>query len=291
MNIVLLGPPGAGKGTQAKRLEERFGLVQLSTGDMLRAAVASGSEIGLKAKAIMEAGQLVPDEVVIALIADRIDRPDAKKGFILDGFPRTTKQAEALDRMLAEKGIALDHVIEMKVDDALLVDRISGRYTCAKCGAGYHDRNQKPKVDGVCDACGSTEFKRRADDNAETVSKRLEAYHAQTAPILPYYRAKGSLQAVDGMAPIDSVTAALIRILIRSAASAAKPKPRPAAKRAASKPKAKPKGKAKRRPQAAKKSAPKKPARGKGKARPAPARRAPAKTARKARKAGRGNRK
>jgi len=280
MNIVVLGPPGAGKGTQAKRLEERYGLIQLSTGDMLRAAVASGSEIGQRAKAIMEAGQLVPDEVVIALIADRIDRPDAKKGFILDGFPRTTKQAEALDRMLAEKGIRLDHVIEMKVDDALLVDRISGRYTCAKCGAGYHDRNQKPKVDGVCDACGSTEFKRRADDNAETVSKRLEAYHAQTAPILPYYRAKGALKSVDGMAPIDDVTVALGAILDGAARPKAKAKP---AGRAKAKPKAKragkAKAKAKKRPKARKK-----PARGKRKARPARGRRPASKAARRSRK-------
>jgi adenylate kinase len=243
MNIVLLGPPGAGKGTQAKRIEEKFGLIQLSTGDMLRAAVASGSEIGLKAKAIMEAGQLVPDEVVIALIADRIDRPDAKRGFILDGFPRTTKQAEALDRMLAEKGIKLNHVIEMKVDDALLVDRIAGRYTCAKCGAGYHDRNQRPKVEGVCDVCGSTEFKRRADDNAETVSKRLQAYHAQTAPILPYYRSQGALKTIDGMAPIDAVTGALVRILAAPAAKAPAAKTKPAAK-------AKPKAAAKSRPKA-----------------------------------------
>jgi adenylate kinase len=280
MNIVLLGPPGAGKGTQAKRLEERYGLVQLSTGDMLRAAVASGSEIGQRAKAIMEAGQLVPDEVVIALIADRIDRPDAKKGFILDGFPRTTKQAEALDRMLAEKGIRLDHVIEMKVDDALLVDRISGRYTCARCGAGYHDRNQRPKVDGVCDACGSTEFRRRADDNAETVTKRLDAYHAQTAPILPYYRAQGALTSIDGMAPIDDVTVALARILDRAAparrVAAPKPKARakaPAGSTAKARPRAKsaktaPKAKAKRR---AKVKA--KPARTKRAAKPARARR------------------
>jgi adenylate kinase len=283
MNIVLLGPPGAGKGTQAKRLEERYGLIQLSTGDMLRAAVASGSEIGLKAKAIMEAGQLVPDEVVIALIADRIDRPDARKGFILDGFPRTTKQAQALDVMLAEKGIKLDHVIEMKVDDALLVDRISGRYTCAKCGAGYHDRNQQPKVPGVCDACGSTEFKRRADDNAETVTKRLDAYHAQTAPILPYYRGKGSLQSIDGMAPIDTVTAALARIVGGAATPKAKAKPaakakakaRPKAKRATAKPKAK----AKPRPKAKKK-----PARSKRPAKSARSRRPAAKAARGRRK-------
>jgi adenylate kinase len=213
MNIVLLGPPGAGKGTQAKRLEDQYGLVQLSTGDMLRAAVKSGSDLGKKAKAIMDAGQLVPDDLVIALISQRIDQPDARNGFILDGFPRTTKQAEALDKMLAEKGLKLDHVIEMKVDDAALVDRISGRLTCAKCGAGYHDRYQRPKTDGVCDRCGSTEFVRRADDKAETVKTRLEAYHAQTAPILPYYRAKGALKAVDGMAAIDAVTAQLQQLL------------------------------------------------------------------------------
>jgi adenylate kinase len=213
MNIVLLGPPGAGKGTQAKRLEDTYGVIQLSTGDMLRAAVASGSALGRRAKAIMEAGQLVPDEIMIAMIAERIEQPDARKGFILDGFPRTTAQAEALDRMLAEKGLRLDHVIELKVDDALLVDRISGRYTCGKCGAGYHDRNQQPRLPGVCDRCGSTEFTRRADDNAETVKKRLDAYHAQTTPILPYYRAKGSLKSVDGMAAIDDVTAMLRSIL------------------------------------------------------------------------------
>ncbi len=215
MNIVLLGPPGAGKGTQAQRIQDEYGLVQLSTGDMLRAAAKSGSEIGKKAKAIMDAGKLVPDDVVIQLIAERIEEPDCKKGFILDGFPRTTTQAETLDAMLADKGLKLDHVIELEVDDAALIDRISGRFTCAKCGAGYHDRYHRPKTDGVCDKCGSTEFTRRADDKAETVKTRLAAYHAQTAPILPYYRAKGSLKAVDGMASIDDVTRALEAILGR----------------------------------------------------------------------------
>jgi adenylate kinase len=206
MNLILLGPPGAGKGTQAKRLEDRHSLVQLSTGDMLRAVVASGVPLGQQAKEIMAAGKLMPDELMIEMIADRISKPDCATGFILDGFPRTVPQAEALDRMLEEKGLKLDHVIEMKVDDAALVERITGRYTCAKCGQGYHDKFQTPKVDGVCDVCGSTEFTRRADDNAETVSTRLAAYHKQTAPILPYYRERGVLETVDGMADIDVVT-------------------------------------------------------------------------------------
>jgi adenylate kinase len=206
MNLILLGPPGAGKGTQAKRLEDRHGLVQLSTGDMLRAVVASGVPLGQQAKEIMAAGKLMPDELMIEMIADRISKPDCATGFILDGFPRTVPQAEALDRMLEDKGLKLDHVIEMKVDDAALVERITGRYTCAKCGQGYHDKFQKPKVDGVCDVCGSTEFTRRADDNAETVTTRLAAYHKQTAPILPYYKERGVLETVDGMADIDVVT-------------------------------------------------------------------------------------
>jgi len=213
MNLILLGPPGAGKGTQARRLEDTRGLVQLSTGDMLRALVASGSPLGQQAKEIMAAGKLVPDELVIQMISERIDQPDVKNGFILDGFPRTVAQADALDRMLADKGLKLDHVIEMKVDDAALVERITGRYTCANCGKGYHETFEKPKVDGVCDSCGGTEFKRRADDNAETVKTRLDQYHAQTAPILPYYRDRGVLKSVDGMADIDVVTGQLNAIL------------------------------------------------------------------------------
>jgi adenylate kinase len=216
MNIILLGPPGAGKGTQAKRIEERHGLVQLATGDMLRAAVASGTEIGRKAKPIMDAGKLVPDEILIAMIAERITQPDAAKGFILDGFPRTVPQAEALDEMLAAIHRELDHVIEMKVDEAALVDRVTGRFSCTKCGASYHDRYKLPKKPGVCDVCGNKTFARRADDNPETIKARLAAYHSQTAPILPYYRAKGILVAVDGMAEIDEVTRQIDDILRKS---------------------------------------------------------------------------
>ncbi len=206
LNLILLGPPGAGKGTQAEKLVKDRGLVQLSTGDMLRAAVASGSEIGQKAKSIMDAGKLVPDEVVVGIISDRLDADDVQNGFILDGFPRTTAQAEALDTLLDDKGFTLHHVIEMKVDDAALVERITGRFSCAKCGAGYHDSFKKPAQDGVCDNCGSTEFKRRADDNEEAVKTRLEAYHAQTAPLIDYYGQAGLLRSVDGMAAIDEVS-------------------------------------------------------------------------------------
>lgn len=213
MNLILLGPPGAGKGTQAQILESKHGLVQLSTGDMLRALVKSGSPLGQQAQEIMSAGKLMPDDLMVQMISDRIDQPDCKQGFILDGFPRTTPQAEALDTMLATKGLKLDLVIEMKVDDAALVERICGRYSCAQCGAGYHDTFQKPKTAGVCDTCGGTEFKRRADDNAETVKTRLEQYHAQTAPILPYYQSKGVLKGVDGMADIGEVTQQIADLL------------------------------------------------------------------------------
>ena len=213
MDLILLGPPGGGKGTQAKRLMDRFGLVQLSTGDMLRAAVASGSEIGLKAKSVMEAGQLVTDEIVIGIIDERLDAPDTKNGVIFDGFPRTVAQAQALDGILAAKGRKLSAAVEVRVPDQLLIDRVVGRYTCAKCGAGYHDTFHKPKVEGVCDGCGGNEFTRRADDNAETVGKRLSAYHDQTAPLLPYYEGKGLLSVVNGDQDIGKVTDDLIAIL------------------------------------------------------------------------------
>jgi adenylate kinase len=215
VNLILLGPPGAGKGTQAKRLYDRHKLVQLSTGDMLRAERDAGTELGKAADKVMAAGQLVSDEIVIGMIAKRIEEPDCKAGFVLDGFPRTVNQAIALDAMLAKKGGKIDGVIELAVDEAALIERISGRFECAKCKAGYHDKFKQPKKPGVCDVCGSTEFSRRKDDNAETVKERLKAYREQTAPILPYYKAKGLLYPVDGMAAPDNVTKEIDGLLSR----------------------------------------------------------------------------
>ncbi|MCQ0990191.1 adenylate kinase [Jiella marina] len=213
MKLILLGPPGAGKGTQAQRLVNRHNIPQLSTGDMLRAAVAAETEVGKKAKAIMDAGDLVPDEVVNAIVAERIEQPDCANGFILDGYPRTLKQADALEALLAERGLKLDHVIEMRVEDEVLVKRVSGRFSCAKCGAVYHDEDHKPKAEGVCDNCGSTDFKRRPDDNAETMRSRLRTYYKETSPLLGYYHCKGTLKTIDGMAPIDTVTNSIESIL------------------------------------------------------------------------------
>lgn len=212
MIIILLGAPGAGKGTQARQIAETHNLVQLSTGDMLRAAVSAGTEIGKQAKDIMERGELVPDDVVVAIIADRIGQPDCANGAILDGFPRTVAQAEALDDMLESKGRKLDKVIEMAVDEAALIERISGRFTCAECGEGYHDKFKLPAKDGKCH-CGATEFIRRPDDNEETVRSRLVAYRSQTEPLLPYYRRKGVLTTVDGMAEISQVSKQIADLL------------------------------------------------------------------------------
>lgn len=213
MNLVLLGAPGAGKGTQAKRIVHEFGIVQLSTGDMLRAEVSSGTAIGKQADEIMKAGQLVPDDVIVGLIDSRLNREDCRRGFILDGFPRTLAQAIALDAMLASKRLKLDKVISIEVDDEAMVERISGRYTCARCGEGYHDRFKQPKVQGVCDVCGSTEFVRRADDNAETVRQRLKAYHSQTEPIIAYYDKQALVRRIDGMRTIDEVTEEIVAAL------------------------------------------------------------------------------
>jgi adenylate kinase len=218
MNIILLGPPGSGKGTQAKRIEQAHHMVQLATGDMLRAATLAGTRLGLRVKSIMDSGALVPDDIIIDMIAERIGRPEGRGGFILDGFPRTVPQAEALDAMLAERRLGLDHVIELKVDEDALVERLAGRFTCKTCGASYHDRYSRPRVEGVCDFCGGREFLRRADDQPEAVKTRFEAYRRQTAPILPYYRARGILREVDGMAEIDDVTAAIERLLASGSA-------------------------------------------------------------------------
>jgi adenylate kinase len=214
-NLILLGPPGAGKGTQAKEIAVSNGLMQLSTGDMLRAAVKAGTDVGRRAAEIMERGDLVPDEVVVGIIAERIDQPDCKNGVIFDGFPRTLAQAVALDEVLEKRKKKLDAVIELRVDDKRLVERIVGRFTCAKCGTGYHDRFKRPKVRGVCDVCGASDFKRREDDTAETVTNRLMVYYRETAPLIGYYFCKGNLRSVDGMAGISQVTEEIAQVLAR----------------------------------------------------------------------------
>ncbi len=215
INVILLGPPGAGKGTQAKFLEETFGLTQLSTGEMLRAEVAAGSTIGRQAGELMKAGQFVPDEMIVGIISKRLDGNDCRQGVILDGFPRNLPQAEALDRMLKEKGLRLDRVFSIAVDDDAMVERITGRFSCAACGAGYHDQFQRPKKDGVCDNCGGTEFARRADDNAETVRERLKAYYECTKPMLDHYGKMKLVTSLDGMAAIEDVSEQLNTAIIR----------------------------------------------------------------------------
>jgi adenylate kinase len=216
--LILLGPPGAGKGTQARMLEEAFGLVQLSTGDLLRAAVAEGTEAGRRAKAVMEAGGLVSDDIVLDILTDRLAQPDTARGVILDGFPRTAAQAEALDRLLDSRGCKVTAAISMEVDDAAMVARVSGRFTCAGCGEGYHDDFKRPAVAGVCDRCGGTAFKRRADDNAETAGARLAAYHAQTAPLIAYYDGRGVLERIDAMGSIDAIARDLSAVVSRVSA-------------------------------------------------------------------------
>jgi adenylate kinase len=213
MNIILLGPPGAGKGTQARHLQDKYGMVQLSTGDMLRASIKKGEPLGMQAKALMDAGTLVPDDLIVRMIEERIGQPDCARGFILDGFPRTVPQAEALDKMLSASGKTLDSIVELTVDEKKLVERVSGRFTCSQCGEGYHDKFRMPLKTEVCDSCGGTVFNRRPDDNAETMKNRLKAYRDQTAPILPYYKERGMLKTIDGMAPMQDVFCALERTL------------------------------------------------------------------------------
>lgn len=213
--LILLGPPGAGKGTQARMLEEDFGLVQLSTGDLLRAAVTAGTEAGLRAKAVMEAGGLVSDEIVLAILGDRMAEPDTARGVILDGFPRTAGQAEALDGLLAASGQRINAAVSMEVDDQAMIARVAGRYTCASCGEGYHDDFKRPHQAGVCDKCGGTGFKRRADDTAETAGARLAAYHDQTAPLISYYDARGVLERIDAMGAIADIRQSLAEIVRR----------------------------------------------------------------------------
>lgn len=213
MNVILLGPPGAGKGTQARLLTELQGMIQLSTGDMLRAAVAAGTEVGKAADAVMKSGGLVSDEIVIGVVDERLNQPDVAAGVIFDGFPRTTGQAEALDRLLESKSLSLDGVVNIVVDDEAMIARISGRFTCGNCGEGYHDRDKMPLKEGVCDKCGESDFKRRKDDNAETVRARLVEYHAETAPLISYYREAGKLRDVDGMAAIGDVTSSIASAL------------------------------------------------------------------------------
>ena len=218
--LILLGPPGAGKGTQARMLEEKFGLIQLSTGDLLRAAVAAGTAAGIEAKTVMEAGGLVSDEIVLAILADRLAEADCAKGVVLDGFPRTTGQAEALDKLLQTSGQRINAAVALEVDNAKMVIRIAGRFTCGGCGEGYHDTFKPTRAEGVCDNCGSTDMKRRADDNAQTVMSRLDAYEEQTAPLIAYYADKGTLQRVNAMGDIQEIGEALAEIIATETAEA-----------------------------------------------------------------------